>query len=147
MGGLFGSSDAQSLVNSNAWGNDQSQMANYTYDPNDPDKWSRLVGQTSDYQGQTANTGSAGGQSFGDWLMSKEGAKALQDTGSSLKDPQSNAAPKGSTLTPAQMPGGSQAVRGNTQTLSQILQLLNSRRYSPIGYSGGGSSTRGLMGY
>lgn len=147
MGGLFGSSDAQNLVNSGDWSNLQDQMSSYTYDPNDPDKWTRLTNQAANYQGQTANVGSSGGaQSFGDWLMSKEGAAALQKTGESLKDPQSNQAPKGSTLTPASMPGGSQVVRGSTQTLSQIMQLLNSRRYSPIGYSGG-SSTRGLMGY
>lgn len=86
--------------------------------------------------------------SFGDWLMSKEGAAALQKTGESLKGPDSTAAPKGSTITPAQQGSGSQVVRGDTQTLNQLLQALNSRRYSPIGYSGGSSGgTRGLMGY
>lgn len=88
-------------------------------------------------------------QSFGDWLMSKEGAAALQKTGESLKGPESGAKPPDPKVNPSQLGSGSQVVRGNTQTLSQLLQMLSQRRYSPIGYSGyssGGSTRGGLLG-
>lgn len=86
-------------------------------------------------------------QSFGDWLMSKEGAAALQKTGESLKGPDSGAKPPDPKVNQAQLGGGSQAVPGNANSITNLLQMLSQRRYSPIGYSGGGSSTRGLLGY
>ena len=148
MGGLFGGG-SDSLVNSDTWSNLQDQMANYTYDPNDPDKWQRLLNQAGNYQGQTANVGSSGGaQSFGDWLMSKEGAQALQSTGDKLKGPESGAKPPDPKVTQAQLGGGSQVVPGSANSVMSLLQMLSQRRYSPIGYSGGSSGgSRGLLGY
>lgn len=66
--GSMGSGAGQSLVNSGAWSDLQNQMANYVYDPNDPNKWQQLVDQAANYQGQTANVGSAGSGGIGNAL-------------------------------------------------------------------------------
>lgn len=99
-------------------------------------------------QWDTSGTNKTKTPSFGEWLFSKEGAASLQKGAESLKSPESTAAPKGSTISTAQMGSGSQVVPGNSSSLMSLLQMLSGRRYLPMGYSGSsGSSTRGLLGY